>query len=146
MRRARLRGPHRLFFLLVFLPMLCVFPYLRAVNNPNEFVRVFTAMSIVEHSTFNIDEPVTRWGWVNDRNYPAYTHRSASHSQYAAVAFLAFAMSERERRLSGGDAAKTRISRAFLAGFFTSACVTLEYHALFLAIVLSLFALWVFTP
>jgi hypothetical protein len=244
--RARYRGPHRLFFLFVFLPMLCVFPYLRAVNNPNEFVRVFTAMAIVEHGTFSVDEPVTRWGWVNDMarvnghyfmvkapgstylgvpgywifskviapaighkypaanasqeerlwwlrmstwalrifasqlpcflfllwfekylrdfskdplfryaavaaaglgtNYLAYTHMFASHAQYAAVAFLAFAMSERERRLSFGDASQTRISRAFLAGFFTSACVTLEYHALFLSIILSLFALWVFTP
>src|SRR5256885_10465390 len=66
MRRTRIRGPHRLFFILVFLPMLCVFPYLRAVNNPNEFVRVFTAMAIVEKGTFAIDEQIQTWGWVND--------------------------------------------------------------------------------
>jgi hypothetical protein len=70
----------------------------------------------------------------------------ASHAQYAAVAFLAFAMIERERRLSGGEAERTRTSRALLAGFFTSACVTLEYHSLFLAIILTLFGLWAFSP
>ncbi len=46
--------------------MLCVFPYLRAINNPNEFVRVFTTIAIVENHTFSIDEPVQLWGWVND--------------------------------------------------------------------------------
>ncbi len=46
--------------------MLCVFPYLRTVNNPNEFVRVYTVMSLVESRTFRIDEQVNTWGWVND--------------------------------------------------------------------------------
>lgn len=250
MRRARAGGPRRLFFLLVFVPLLCVFPYLRGVNNPNEYVRVFTAMSIVEKGTFRIDEPVQLWGWVNDMarvtskedgqahyfmvkapgstylglpgyaiftkvvapllghhyptaetpqeerlwwlrmstwalrlfgsqipcflflvwferylrdfskdaairysavaacglgtNYLAYTHMFASHAQYAACAFLSFAMTEREMRLSRGDSRARRPRFAFLAGFFTSACVTLEYHALFLAIILSLFGLVVF--
>ncbi|HEY8077634.1 MAG TPA: hypothetical protein VIF62_26085 [Labilithrix sp.] len=226
--------------------MVCVFPYLRGVNNPNEFVRVFTAMSIVEHGTFRIDEQVQLYGWVNDMahreghyymvkapgstylgipgyaifakivapllrkqyptaatpmdqklwwlrmstwalrlfgsnlpcflfllwferylrdfsrdplfryaavaaaglgtNYLAYTHMFASHAQYAAIAFLAFAMSERERRFSGGDASRARISKALLAGFFTSACVMFEYHALFLAIILTLFGLRTFSP
>src|SRR3954451_25435493 len=64
--RWKRRGLHRLFFLFVFLPMLCVFPYLRGVNNPNEFVRVFTSIALVEKHTFSIDEPVALWGWVND--------------------------------------------------------------------------------
>ncbi len=250
MHRARAGGPRRLFFLLVLVPLLCVFPYLRGVNNPNEYVRVFTAMSIVEHGTFRIDEPVQLWGWVNDMarvpskedgqahyfmvkapgavylglpgyaifakvvapilghsfptaatpqeerlwwlrmstwalrlfgsqipcflflvwlekylrdfskdpalryaavaacglgtNYLAYTHMFASHAQYAAAAFLAFALTERELRLARGDSRARRPRFAFLAGFFTSACVTLEYHALFLAIILSLFAAIVF--
>ena len=46
--------------------MLCVFPYLRAVNNPNEFTRVYTLMSLVESRTFRIDEQVQTWGWTND--------------------------------------------------------------------------------
>jgi hypothetical protein len=255
---------HRLFFVLVLLPMLCVFPYLRAVNNPNEFVRVFTVMALVESGTFRIDEQVATFGWVNDMarvkgkddgrdhyymvkapavvyagvpgyfvfskiiapilgkkypgvtggktgpnatlvtppstqeerlfwlrgatwsmrifgsqipcflfllwferylraftrdpairyitvaaaglgtNYLAYTHMFASHSQYAAVAFLAFATIERERRLAQGDIAKMRPSRALFAGFCTSLCVALEYHALFMTILMSLWATIVF--
>lgn len=250
MRRVSVRGPRRLFFLLVFLPMLCVFPYLRAVNNPNEFVRVFTAISIVENHTFSIDEPVSLWGWVNDMarvpskedgtphyfmvkapgvvyaslpgyfifskivapltgheyptlstppeerlwwlrmstwslriftggipcflfllwfekylrdftpdpmirfaavaacglgtNFLAYVHMFASHSQYAAIAFLAFATIEREKRLSRGDPKIRRWTRAALAGFCTSACVALEYQSLFLAVILSVYGLTVF--
>src|SRR5262245_12156589 len=64
--RWKQRGLHRLFFVLVLLPMLCVFPYLRQINNPNEFVRVYTVMSLVESGTFRIDEQVTTFGWVND--------------------------------------------------------------------------------
>jgi hypothetical protein len=249
MLRAR-AGLPRLFFLLVFVPLLCVFPYLRGVNNPNEYVRVFTAMSIVDRGTFRIDEPVQLYGWVNDMakvpskedgqphyfmvkaplsvylglpgyaifskvvapalghhlptektsqeerlwwlrgstwalrlfasnlpcflflvwferylrafspdpsiryaavaacglgtNYLAYTHMFASHAQYAAAAFLAFALTERELRLSRGDSRARRPRFAFLAGVFTSACVALEYHALFLAIILSLFGAIVF--
>ena len=244
-RVRRWKAPYRFFFFLVLMPMLGVFPYLRAVNNPNEYVRVFTAMSIVEKGTFSIDDPVTVWGWVNDMakvpskkdgvphyfmvkaplvvyagvpgyalfskviaptlghhypkvtdsteerlwwlrmstwalrlfttqipcllflvwferylrdfvqdplirysavaacglgtNYLAYVHMFASHSPYAVVAFLSFAMTERERRLSHGDPKKRRVSRAFLAGFCTSACVALEYQSLFLAIILSVF-------
>lgn len=261
--RWKRKGLHRLFFFFVLLPMLCVFPYLRAVNNPNEFVRVFTVMSLVESGSYCIDEQVQTFGWVNDmarvkgkddgvdhyymvkapgivyagipgyvlfskvvapllgKKYPgvrggdvsaarappdvavrpptqeekaewlrmstwairifgsqipcflfllwlerylrtfspdpgiryvavaaaglgtnflAYTHMFASHSQYAAIAFLAFALIEMERRRSRGDVAATRPSRALLAGFCTSACVTLEYQSLFMTLVMSLFA------
>jgi hypothetical protein len=250
MRRVRVRGPIRLFFLLVFVPMLCVFPYLRSVNNPNEFVRVFTSIALVEKHTFSIDDPVALWGWVNDMahvpskedgkphyfmvkapgvvyaslpgyfvfskivapltghhyptaetppeerlwwlrmstwslriftaglpcfffllwferylrdftpdplirfaavaacalgtNFLAYVHMFASHSQYAAVAFLAFATIEREKRLSRGDPRARRWTRAALAGFCTSACVALEYQSLFLAVILSVYGLTVF--
>lgn len=250
MRRMRVRGPRRLFFLLVMLPMLCVFPYLRAVNNPNEFVRVFTSVALVENHTFSIDEPVALWGWVNDMarvvskddgqphyymvkapgvvyaslpgyflfskviapmvghhyptatstpedktwwlrtstwalriftgqipcflfllwfekylrsftrdpliryaavaavglgtNYLAYVHMFASHSQYAAIAFIAFATIEKEKRLSRGDARSRRWTRAMLAGFCTSACVAFEYQSLFLTVILSAFAVTVF--
>jgi hypothetical protein len=77
-------------------------------------------------------------------NYLAYTHIFASHSQYAAAAFLAFGLIERERRRSHSDARKRSWKIAALAGWFTSLCVMLEYHALFLTLVLSLFALTVF--
>lgn len=250
MRRRHAKWPYRLFFLLLFIPMFCVFPYMRATNNPNEYVRVFTAMSLVDHGTYRIDEPVKLYGWVNDMahvpskedgqrhyfmvkapmvvhlgvpgyfvfakiiapilgrapptakdplehqlwwlrmstwslrlfgvalpcflfllwfekylrefvadpvirytavtaaalgtNYLAYVHMFASHSPYAASAFVAFALTERELRLSRGDSRARRPSRAFLAGFFASACVAFEYQSLFPVIVLSLFALAVF--
>lgn len=224
--------------------MLVVFPYMRAINNPNEFVRVFTAMAMVEQGTFAVDDQINVFGHTNDltrplpksdgkshyymvkapgvvylgvpgyfifskiiapltkhtyptmtssqedrlwwlekstwalrlfasnipcflfllwfekylrdftrdgwlrytavaaaglgTNYLAYTHMFASHSQYAAVAFSSFALTERERRIAP-DAKERRFSRALLAGFFTSATVALEYHALFLAIILSIF-------
>ncbi|MDF2695239.1 MAG: hypothetical protein K0S65_3622, partial [Labilithrix sp.] len=77
-------------------------------------------------------------------NYLAYTHIFASHSQYAAIAFLAFALIESELRRSRGEAARTRPRRALMAGFLTSACVTLEYPSLFMTLVLVLFAACVF--
>ena len=247
---ARAHWRYRLIFLLVFVPMMAVFPYLRTTNNPNEFVRVFTAMSLVEQHTFCIDDQVERWGWVNDMarvkskvdgqshyfmvkgplttyagvpgyfvfskiiaplaghhypgpttpqeerlwwlrmatwalrltttqlpcfvfllwferylrdftkdprirwtavvacglgtNFLAYAHMFASHSPYAIVAFLSFALTERELRRSRGDARDRRLSRAALAGFCTSACVALEYQSLFVAIVLMLFGVVVF--
>ena len=254
-------GLYRLFFFLVLLPSFCVFPYLRAVNNPNEFTRVFTVMALVENHTFAVDEQVQTWGWVNDMakvrgkdgrdhhfmvkgpgavylglpgyflftklvapilghhyvgippqgtrathpvynttqeeklwwlrmatwsmrlfgsqlpcflfllwferylraftpdamiryaavaacglgtNYLAYVNMFASHSQYAVAAFLAFALIERERRLARGEPSRMRTGKAFLAGFFTSACVVLEYHALFMTVVMSLFAVFTF--
>ena len=247
--RPRLRWSYRAFFLLVFIPMMCVFPYLRATNNPNEYARVFTVMAIVEQGTFTVDDQIERWGWVNDMahvkgkdgrlhyfmvkgpgvvyagvpgyfvfskivapllghrypgatatqeerlwwlrmatwalrlsttqlpcflfllwferylrdftpdprirwlgvavcglgsNFLAYVHMFASHSPYAALAFISFALSERELRLSHGDARKRRISRAALAGFCTSACVAFEYQSLFAAIILTLFGIVVF--
>ena len=265
-RELRRKRPawHTIFFLFVFLPMLTVFPYIRAINNPNEFSRVYTVMALVESSSFRIDEQVATWGWTNDlahvpgnedhldhyymvkapglvypalagywifskviapatgkhypgvwgghwkpdpqatpvnatieeknwwlqmatwsmrlsasnipcflfllwferylrnftadasirysavtacglgTNYLAYTHMYASHSQYAAVAFLAFALTETEMRRSRGDPLQMRPWRAYLAGFCTSAAVTLEYHALFMTVLMTLFAVFVF--
>lgn len=56
----------RLFFALVALPMLLVYPYNSATNNPNENVRTYMTMSIVENRTFCIDKVVERFWWVND--------------------------------------------------------------------------------
>src|SRR5580693_3638286 len=53
------------FFSLVFVPYACVYPYLN-VNNPNENVRLYMTMALVEHHTFQIDAIVDRYGWVND--------------------------------------------------------------------------------
>lgn len=249
--RWKRKGLHGLFFFLVLLPTFCVFPYLRAVNNPNEFTRVFTVMALVENHRFAIDEQVATWGWVNDMakvkgkvdghdhhfmvkapaavylglpgyvifskvvapvlgkhyvggkaatpeeklwwlrmatwsmrlfgvqlpcflfllwferylrnftadamlrygavaacglgtNYLAYVNMFASHSQYAVAAFMAFAFIERERWNARGVPGAMRVDRAFHAGFLTSFCVALEYHALFMTVVMSLFAVATF--
>jgi hypothetical protein len=56
----------RVFFALLFIPYTCVFPYVASCNNPNENVRLFETMAIVEQGTLRIDDIVERYGWVND--------------------------------------------------------------------------------
>ena len=56
----------RLFFALAFVAFTCVFPYVASVNNPNENVRTYMTMAMVEDHTFKIDKIVARYGWVND--------------------------------------------------------------------------------
>jgi hypothetical protein len=234
-------------YVLLALPLLVPFPYVRGLNNPNELVRVYTVIALVENRTYVIDEQVEAFGQVEDMalvrgkggamhhvmvkapgivyagipgylvfrhviapltglRYPgrasaatpadeealettrlrwlrgstaamrlsasqlpcllflvwlerylrrispdavlravvvaaaglgtnllAYAHMFASHTAYAMVAFLAFAILERGR---ARDAA--------VAGFLTGACVALEYQALFPSLVLSCFAVVVF--
>jgi len=56
----------RVFFGCALLVLTCVYPYLAAVNNPNENVRTYMTMAIVEQHTFRIDAIVERHGWTND--------------------------------------------------------------------------------
>jgi hypothetical protein len=56
----------RLVLALAFFAFAFVFPYVGAVNNPNENVRTYMTMSLVEEHTFKIDKIVERHGWVND--------------------------------------------------------------------------------
>ena len=56
----------RVFFALTFLVFTCVFPYIAAINNPNENVRVYMTMALVEEHTLRIDHVVERHGWTND--------------------------------------------------------------------------------
>ena len=246
LRVSRRRGV-TLFLILCALPLLGVFPYLAAVNNPNENVRIYMTMSLVERGEFRIDEMVKTFGWVNDMavvhtpaepphhysvkapatsyagipaywfyarviaplfhtsfpgptstpverqswlrnsiwacrlfavqipcflfliaferylrafttdrairlsavaaaclgtNYLAYDNMFVSHATFAVAAFGSFAFTERERRI--GDPRKRRLSRAALAGFCASWCVALEYHSLFVAVVLTLWGLVTF--
>ncbi len=64
------KGPPRsallTFFLLAALPFFGAFPYIGAVNNPNENVRLYMTMAIVETGSLRIDPMVERYGWVND--------------------------------------------------------------------------------
>jgi len=238
----------RVFFALAFVPMFLVFPYLRAINNPNENVRVFTTMALVHERSFSIDTEVGLYGWVNDMahvkkadgqlhyymvkgpgavyaalpgywlftkaahalghdfptakstqeerlwwlrwstwacrlwavqlpcfvfliwferflrdysrdvtlrlstvaaaglgtNYLAYVHLFASHALFAVCSFVSFAIALRELQWSRGNSRRARPSRAFLCGWFASACVMLEYHSLFLVVILCLFGIAVF--
>lgn len=54
------------FFALVALPFLTIFPYFAATNNPNENTRTFMTMALVEEGTFQLDRIVDRQGWTND--------------------------------------------------------------------------------
>ncbi len=54
------------FFVLVALPLLGISPYIGVINNPNENVRTYMTMALVEDHTFQIDQVVQRFGWVND--------------------------------------------------------------------------------
>ena len=56
----------RVFFALLFVVFTCIYPYIGALNNPNENVRTYMTMAIVEQHTFRIDQIVQRHGWVND--------------------------------------------------------------------------------
>lgn len=56
----------RVFFALTFIIFTTVFPYIQSINNPNENVRVFMTMALVEEHTFRIDNIVARHGWTND--------------------------------------------------------------------------------
>ncbi len=62
-------GPARMrraFFTLAFFVFTCAFPYIGAINNPNENVRLYMTMALVDGHTFRIDEIVQRHGWTND--------------------------------------------------------------------------------
>jgi hypothetical protein len=42
------------------------FPFLYGLNNPNENVRTYMTMAIVDAHTFRIDDLIARYGWTND--------------------------------------------------------------------------------
>lgn len=65
------KGPdtrrRRLLLATIIVCYLYPFPYFEELNNPNEHVRLYMTMAIVEEGTFAIDGPTERFGWVNDR-------------------------------------------------------------------------------
>src|SRR5262245_26672406 len=56
----------RVFFGLVAVVYLSLFPYFRATNNPNEHTRTFLTMALVEEGTFAITTQIGRFGITND--------------------------------------------------------------------------------
>ncbi len=73
------------------------FPYFEALNNPNELVRVYMTMAIVDHATYDITEVCREHTWVNDRSavgQRAYSSKAPGASLagvpvYAAVRAIA---------------------------------------------------------
>jgi hypothetical protein len=66
--------------------MLGVFPYVGAVNNPNENVRTYMTMAIVERGTIRIDEMVKTFGWINDMAKVPQPDGSSAHFSVKAPA------------------------------------------------------------
>lgn len=54
------------FFTLLALPYALVFPYLGALNNPNESSRLYLTMALVDDASVRVDGPLRRYGWTND--------------------------------------------------------------------------------
>lgn len=75
----------RVVLALVLLAFTCIYPYISVVNNPNENVRTYMTMAIVEHGTFRIDKIVERHGWVNDMA-KAPDKKTGEHHLYSVKA------------------------------------------------------------
>ena len=56
----------RVVFAFVAVVFFGCYPYLGRLNNPNENVRAYMTMSLVDHHTLAIDQVVQDYGWVND--------------------------------------------------------------------------------
>lgn len=50
----------------LFIVYFFVFPYNQGLNNPNENSRIYTAVALVEHHTWRIDDEISRFGPIND--------------------------------------------------------------------------------
>lgn len=62
------RGRTALSVLLVAVLYLWVFPYHAVVNNPNENVRLYMTVAVVDDHTFAINRVESLWGYVNDKS------------------------------------------------------------------------------
>jgi hypothetical protein len=58
------------FLVLAAISLLASTSYIAELHNPNENVRLYLTMAMVEEHTFAIDGPVARYGWVNDMARP----------------------------------------------------------------------------
>src|SRR3990172_8695867 len=79
--------------LLVAAAYLYVFPYQPVINNPNENVRFYMTVAIVDHGTFAIDAVEREWGWVNDearRGSHLYSVKAPGTSYLGVPAYLGY--------------------------------------------------------
>ena len=71
---------------------LWVFPYHAAVNNPNENVRVYMSVALVDDGTFAINRVEQLWGYVNDKAVRAgrlYSSKAPGTSYLGAPVYWA---------------------------------------------------------
>ena len=64
------KAARRVFLVLAAISLLASTSYIAELHNPNENVRLYLTMAMVEEHTFAIDGPVARYGWVNDMARP----------------------------------------------------------------------------
>lgn len=79
---------------LLAIAYLWSFAYHPPVNNPNENVRYYMTVAIVEHGTFAIDRVQERWGWVNDkatRDGHVYSVKAPGTSYLGIPAYFLYA-------------------------------------------------------
>lgn len=69
----------RAFFALAFVTYTCVFPYIGRVNNPNENIRSYMTMSLVDYHTFRIDKTYEVLGYVGDTATAPDKHTGELH-------------------------------------------------------------------
>ncbi|MCC7542551.1 MAG: hypothetical protein IT379_40420 [Deltaproteobacteria bacterium] len=86
---------------------LWAFAYHAEVNNPNENVRYYMTVAIVEDGTFAIDRVQERWGWVNDkatRDGHVYSVKAPGTSYLGIPAYFVYA---KITRALGGEPDRT---------------------------------------
>jgi len=70
-----------------------VFPYQATLNNPNENVRFYMTVALVESGQYAIDGPRARWGWVNDaavHDGHVYSVKAPGTSMLAVPGYFAY--------------------------------------------------------
>jgi hypothetical protein len=132
------RSPYvKVFLALLAVVYLTVFPYLQAINNPNENTRTYLVMALVDHGTFRLDAVVKRYGWTNDMakvpDAPAASGGgSASHLAAVkgpATAYLGvpvYAAQKAVLRLFGRRPPGERASAAEAAAWLRTTTITLQ--------------------
>lgn len=139
------RAISRAFFACLAIVYLLVYPYLQAINNPNENTRVYLTMALVEERSFFLDGMVRRHGWTNDmaKVQTADGPRFAS-VKGPAVAYLGVPVYAAQRVVLGvlGRATPTELSPpAERQAWLRTTTIVLQ---LFCVHVPCLIALWLF--
>ncbi len=68
------------------------FPYFELLNNPNEVVRLYMTLAIVDHGSYDIEPVCQRYTWVNDRSVVgerAYSSKAPGASLAGVPFYLA---------------------------------------------------------